>query len=156
MLFRASKDKRACAWHDAPHRYRASERTASAIAPGFLKWYDHASLLRKQFLGVPVGCGDNCLAGSERDGECAGDDLRLMLVRRDVNIRRAHMLDKFLGIHKSIVENQVIGNAKLFRQRLQLFTITLAFAPANMRMSHSGDDINHVRLPAPESQAAPE
>ena len=38
-------------------------------------------------------------------------------------------------------------NTKLGGQRLQLFAIALAFAPANMRMGHSGDDIRHVRMP---------
>ena len=55
---------------------------------------NHASLLREQFLGVPVGRGDNCLAGSERDGQRAGDNLRLLPVGSDVNIGRAHVLHK--------------------------------------------------------------
>ena len=85
---------------------------------GILKGNDHASLFRKQFLGMPVRRGDNRLSGSKRDGERAGDNLRLMPVGRNLNIGRAHVFNKFFGIHKAIVENQVIRNTKLFRQSL--------------------------------------
>ena len=55
----------------------------------------------------------------QRNGQRAGDDLCLLPIGRDVDIGRAHVLDKFFRAHKAIVKNQVIGNAKLFCQCLQ-------------------------------------
>ena len=107
----------------------------------------HASLVREQLLGVPVRRGDNCLACSQRDGQRAGDDLRFLPVGRDVNIGRAYVLHELFGAHKAIIQNQIGRNTKLSGQRLQLFAVALAFAPANMRMCHSGDDIRDIRMP---------
>ena len=125
------------------------------MASGSVKRDNHASLLREQFLGVPVGRGDNCLAGSKRDGQRAGDNLRLLPVGSDVNIGRAHVLDKFFSTDKAIVQNQVGRNTKLLGQRLQLFAVALAFAPPDMGMRHSGDDIHHIRMPRQNRRQRP-
>ena len=104
---------------------------------------------------MPVGRGDDCLAGSKRDGQRAGDNLRLLPVGRDVNIGRAHVLHKLFRAHKAIVQNQMGRNAKLLGQRLQLFAVALAFAPPDMGMRHSGDDIDHVRMPRQNRRQRP-
>ena len=95
---------------------------------------------------MPVRRGDDCLACTKRDGQGAGDNLRLLPIGRDVNIGRAHVLHKFFGAHKAIVQNQMGRNTKLRGQRLQLFAVALAFAPADMGMGDSGDDIDHIGM----------
>src|SRR5580658_9706551 len=67
----------------------------------------HASLVREQFLGVQVRRGDDCLASSKRDGQRSGDNLCFLPVGRDVNIRRAYLLNQFFSAYETIVENQM-------------------------------------------------
>src|SRR4051812_2523514 len=54
------------------------------------------------------------------------------------------MLDQFFRTDEAIVEDHMRGNAQFLRQRLQPFSIFLAFRPPDMWMRCSGDDVNHV------------
>ena len=49
--------------------------------------HEHATIFRQQFRGVPVRCGNYCLAGAERVGQGTRRDLRFVEVRRYVKIR---------------------------------------------------------------------
>jgi hypothetical protein len=140
------------AWRSASFSSNADDRSCNGV--WIVKWNQHASFVRQQFLGVPVRCGDNGLAGSQRDGQRAGDNLRLLPVGRDVNVGRAYMLHKFFRTHKAVVQNQLRRNTKLLGQRLQLFAIALAFAPPDMGMRYAGNDIRPRSDAAPELQAA--
>jgi hypothetical protein len=96
---------------------------------------------------VPVRRGDNRLSGSERNRERSGDDLRLLPVGRDVDIGRADVFDQLFRTYKAI--DRKSGDRKrqaASARALQPFAVTLALAPADMRMRHAGDDVNHVRL----------
>jgi len=91
MSFRESEDKHAFASHGVPRRLQqCQDRFSNRIRT--LERNDYASLLCKQLLGVPVRRGNNRLTGSERNRERSGDDLRFILVGRDVDIGSAHML----------------------------------------------------------------
>ena len=68
-----------------------------------LKWDDYSPALCKQFFGVPIRSGYNRFSCSKSDRERSGNHLRLMPVRRDVDVRRANMLNKFFVIHEAIV-----------------------------------------------------
>ncbi len=50
---------------------------------------------------------DDCFAGAQGIRKCAGNDLRLMLVGRDVNIRRADQFHHLLGAHETIAKDHI-------------------------------------------------
>ncbi len=120
--------------------HRVRDRT------GIVEWDNHASLLCQQFLRMPIRRGDDGFSSAQRDGECAGDDLRLLPVGRDVNVRRAHVLDQLLRTHKAVVQDQLRRHAKFLSQCLQLIAISLSLTPANVRMRNSRDDVHHIRM----------
>ena len=66
------------------------------MAVWIVKRNNHASLIRQQLLGMPVGRGDDCLAGSKRDGQRAGDNLRFLPIGSDVDVRGADVLNQVL------------------------------------------------------------
>src|SRR5450631_3437566 len=78
-----------------------------------LEWNDDTSFFGQQFLGVPVGRGYDRLACPEGNSERSGNNLRLLLVWSDVDIRGPYMFHQFLGTYKAVVENQVIADSKL-------------------------------------------
>ncbi len=67
----------------------------------------HLCFSASNSLRVPVRSGDDRLACSQRNGQRAGNNLRLLPVRRDVDIRGAYMLHKLFRAHKAIVQNQM-------------------------------------------------
>ena len=78
---------------------------------GTLERDNHASVIRKQLLRVPIGGRDDRLPCSQSDCKRPGYNLRLLLVRGNVNIGRAHLLNQFLSANKPINEDQVRGNS---------------------------------------------
>jgi hypothetical protein len=72
-----------------------------------VKWDNSASPIREQFFRVPVWSGNDRFPGAYRYGERAGNNLRLLPVRRDVYIRSANVFNQFLCAHKAIVKDQL-------------------------------------------------
>ena len=77
---------------------------------GIVKGNKDTASIGKQLLRMPIGRGDNRLAGAERDGEGAGNDLGFVPIRGDVNVRRADVLDQLFGSYKAVVEDDVGRN----------------------------------------------
>ena len=84
---------------ESKHRFRNGS--------GIFERHDHASVVRQQLFRVPIRRGDYRLSCAQRNGQRAGNDLRLLPVGRDVDIRGADMLNQLLGAHKAIDEDQV-------------------------------------------------
>ena len=77
------------------------------MACGSRKWHEDAALLGEQLLRVPVRRGDDRLPGAESVSQRAGSDLRLVEIRRDVDVRRTDEFLQFLQRHEAIVKDDV-------------------------------------------------
>ena len=73
---------------------------------GILEWDKHASVVGQQFLRMPIRSGDDCFPCSQRDCQSSRDNLRLLPVRRNVDIRRSNMFNQFFCAHKPVHEDQ--------------------------------------------------
>ena len=100
---RANEDRRAFASHAARHRSPAIDRRL-CDGVGIIKWNDDAASVGKKLFRMPIGSRDNCFSRTERDGECAGNDLSFLAIGSDVDVRRAHVLDQLLGLTKRLLK----------------------------------------------------
>src|ERR1700674_534340 len=95
---------------------------------------------------MPIWSRDNRLARSEGIGQRAGNDLRFMAIRSDVDIRSADELGHFLRAGKAVVEDNLQLHSYFLRQCFQAIPVTITIATENMRMSCARNDINDILM----------
>ena len=95
---------------------------------------------------MPVGRRDDRLARTERIRKRPGNDLRLMPVRRDVDVRGADIFNHLFRADKTVLEDHLRFNSHFLRQSLQGFPVTLPFATQNMRMRRPGHNVGGIRV----------
>src|SRR4029450_4536121 len=93
---------------------------------------------------MPVGCRDNCFAGTQRIGKRPGNHLGLMAVGSDIDIRRADELYHLLWTDEAVVEGDAGLHADFLSQSLQSLSIAVSFTPQNMRMGRTRNYVNNV------------
>ena len=89
---------------------------------------------------------NDCLAGAQCVRERAGNDLGLVLVRRDVNVRRADQFNHLVRAHEAIPEDYIGLNPQIGGELLQVSAVLVTFTPQNMRMSRSGHHVNDIAV----------
>src|SRR4051812_5029142 len=72
---------------------------------GITKRHENAATVRQQLLRVPVGSRNHRFAATESISEGAGGDLRLVEVRRHVNVGGRQEFLEFAQFHEAVIKD---------------------------------------------------
>ncbi len=131
-----------------PQAVRVIEEGAHALGDGLrvAEGDQDPPILRKQFLGVPVGRGNHGLARAEHIGEGARGDLRLVEVGGQIDVRRADELLEVLQRHEAVVEDDMVLHAAVLGQALQAQAVALSVAGDQVGVGGTQHEIDHIRM----------
>ena len=96
---------------------------------------------------MAVGSGHHRRTAAERIGECAGGDLVLAEIGRDVDIGRADVCDKLIQFEIAVAKHHAVGDAECRRERDERLAIPLALVAEEPRMGGAGDHVDRRRMP---------
>ena len=123
---------------------RSRSQTAWEIDGASAKGTSTPRPVRQQFLGMPVGCGNDCLARAETVGKRAARDLRLVQIRRDINVGRAEKLQQLVLVHEAVEKDHVLFDAILLGKALEAEPVRLAVVPDEIGMRRAEHDVHDL------------
>ncbi len=128
------------------HARRVPQQAQQALADALrvAELDQHAARVAQQLLGVPVGRGDDGLAGAERVGERAAGDLLAVQVGRHVDVGRLEELAELLQRDEPAVEQHVALQAQVAGLALQAQAVALALLAQDVRVRGAQDDVAEV------------
>ena len=104
----------------------------------------HAVPIGEDLGRVDVRRGHDRLAHADRVGQRAARDLRGVRIGRRVDVRRLQIVDQLVMLDEGVDEGDVVGDALLGRERLQLVAILLALACDEVRVGRAEHDVEQV------------
>src|ERR1700677_2277262 len=93
---------------------------------------------------MPIGSRDDRLPRAQCIGKRAGNNLRFMPVRSDVNVRGADEFDHLLGTDEAVVEDHLRFHSDFLRQGLQTGSVRVPLPTQNVRMGRTRDDVSDI------------
>src|ERR1700731_2901501 len=111
-----------------------------------IEGHKRAALAVQQLDGVQIRRRNDGFAGAQGIGKRAGNDLSLMLVRCDVNVRRADQFNQVFRALETVAKDHIGFNAEIFCQGLQVQPVFLTFAPQDMRVSYTGNHVYNIHV----------
>ena len=114
---------------------------------GVPKGHEFAAAVGQQLLGVPVRRGHHGFAAAVGVGQRAGGDLRLVEVRRDVDVAGGDELGELVELDEAVEEADVVVDAELGHTLLELEAVGVAVAAQQARVRGAEDDVDRVGVP---------
>src|SRR5579859_4238451 len=93
---------------------------------------------------MQVGSRNDGFASAQSIRKRSGNHLLFVLVRRDVNVRRADQFNHLPWTHETIAENYIGLYAEIAGQLLQIVPVLVSFTPQNVRMSYAGNHVDNI------------
>ena len=110
------------------------------------EWNQPAPIIGKQLLSVPVGRGYHGFAHPQRVGECAGNNLRFIQVRGDINICRTDKLQQVFVGDETVVKNNVVRDTEFFCTHMQADSVILSLFRLVVWMGCTYHHIDDLRV----------
>src|ERR1700730_14496890 len=101
---------------------------------------------------MPVGGGNDGLAGSYRVRQGPRDHLCLVSVWSNVDISRTDEFHQLLGDDETVVKDDLRFHSQFPGQSLQVGSILFAFAAKNMGVGRPGDDVDNIAISVQDSR----
>ena len=95
---------------------------------------------------MPVWCRYHGFAHTQCISERTGNNLRLIQVRRDVNISCANKFQQILIRHKVIVKNNMVLNTQFFGAQVKPKSVILSLLSFKVRMGGTDDHVYNIRV----------
>src|SRR5579863_394738 len=109
------------------------------------KGYEHAPAISQELARMPRGCRDHCFAQPEAVGHAAGCQLRLVQVRRRIDIAHRDETQQRRLIHELIQKDDMVFDSKRAHTRDQAAAIGFALIADEVRMRRSEHDVDGCR-----------
>ena len=111
---------------------------------GIAKRHQHPAAFREQFRRVPVRRGNHHFARAKRISQRAGRGLRLVQIRREVQVRRADEFHQFVQFDEAVVKNDVFLDFPFFGQPFEAQPVGFALFAQQVGMGGAQYHVNHV------------